>query len=109
MTPEYKKNIIKTLKQVFKKYIGFCGDGANDCPALKKADLSNYLSQAEASIAAPFTSKEYNINCVVKLLREARAALDTCMKSFKYLALYSLIQFFTIVLLYSELAEPNEY
>jgi len=34
-----------------------CGDGANDCSALKVADVGLSLSEAEASIASPFTSK----------------------------------------------------
>lgn len=54
-----------------------CGDGANDCGALKAADIGISLSDAEASIAAPFTSKVQNISCVVKLLREGRASLVT--------------------------------
>jgi P-type E1-E2 ATPase len=54
-----------------------CGDGANDCGALKIADAGISLSEAEASIAAPFTSKVQNISCVVTLIREGRAALTT--------------------------------
>jgi cation-transporting ATPase 13A2 len=37
--------------------VGMCGDGANDCLALKTADAGLSLSDSEASIAAPFTSK----------------------------------------------------
>ena len=53
------------------------GDGANDCAALKTADVGISLSEAEASIAAPFTSQEQNITCVITLLREGKAALAT--------------------------------
>jgi cation-transporting ATPase 13A2 len=76
-----------------------CGDGANDCGALKTADVGISLSEAEASIAAPFTSAVQNIECVVTLLREGRAAMATSFQSFKFIELYALIQFFSVVLL----------
>jgi cation-transporting P-type ATPase 13A2 len=80
--------------------VGMCGDGANDCAALKQADAGISLSEAEASIAAPFTSKIQDISCVITLLKEGRAALTTTFQSFKFIELYSLIQFFTVSLLY---------
>lgn len=43
--------------------------GANDCAALKTANIGVSLSDAEASIAAPFTSKIQNISCITTLLR----------------------------------------
>ena len=78
-----------------------CGDGANDCGALKVADVGISLSEAEASIAAPFTSQIKDISCVITLLREGRAAMTTSFQAFKFIELYSLIQFFSCIILYS--------
>ena len=78
-----------------------CGDGANDCGALKTAAVGISLSEAEASIAAPFTSKQQDIRCVIKLLIEGKAAMTTSFQSFKFISLYSVIQLVTCVQLYS--------
>lgn len=58
------------------------------------------LSEAEASIAAPFTSQIPDIRCVPIVIREGRAALVTSFGVFKYMAGYSLTQFTTVLLLY---------
>ena len=60
------------------------------------------LSEAEASIAAPFTSSVQDISCCVTLLREGRCAMTTSFQAFKFIELYSLIQFFTCTMLYTE-------
>jgi len=78
-----------------------CGDGANDCGALKMAHAGISLSEAEASVASPFTSKIANIECVPTIIREGRAALVTSFGTFKYMALYSIVQFVSVLLLYS--------
>lgn len=59
------------------------------------------LSDSEASVAAPFTSKVFDISCVPWLICEGRAALVTSFSIFKYLASYSFIQFFGVLILYS--------
>lgn len=71
--------------------MGFCGDGANDCAALKGADIGISLSPAEASIAAPFTSQLQDISCVPIVLCEGRAALTTSFTCFKFMVMYSII------------------
>lgn len=77
MSPDDKANLVELLQNTMKVQIGMCGDGANDCSALKQADAGLSLSEAEASIAAPFTSQVQDISCIVTLLKEGRASLTT--------------------------------
>jgi cation-transporting ATPase 13A2 len=89
MSPDDKANLVELLQTRLNTQVGMCGDGANDCGALKQADAGISLSEAEASIAAPFTSKVQDISCVITLLREGRAALTTTFQAFKFIILYS--------------------
>ncbi|XP_068601873.1 polyamine-transporting ATPase 13A2 [Brachionichthys hirsutus] len=100
MTPDQKTQLVKELQKL-DYCVGMCGDGANDCGALKAADVGVSLSEAEASVASPFTSKIDNISCVPMLIREARCSLVTSFSLFKYMALYSLIQFCSVLILYT--------
>ncbi len=86
-----------------------CGDGANDGAALKRAHIGVSLSESEASIAAPFTHGKPNISCIPKILSEGRGALATCFQLFRYMALYSMIQFSCCILLYFEGANLGNY
>uniref|UniRef100_A0A669CQH3 ATPase cation transporting 13A2 n=1 Tax=Oreochromis niloticus TaxID=8128 RepID=A0A669CQH3_ORENI len=84
--------------------------GANDCGALRAADVGVSLSEAEASVASPFTSKTENISCVPLLIREGRCSLVTSFSLFRYMALYSLIQFCSVIILYTvktSIADPQ--
>lgn len=101
MKPDQKQYLVEALEQERQLTVGMCGDGANDCGALKAADVGISLSEAEASIAAPFTSTTPNIECVPRLLREGRCALVTSFQAFKYMASYSLIQFTSSMILYA--------
>jgi cation-transporting ATPase 13A3/4/5 len=103
MQPQHKAQLIEYL-QSYGYYVGMCGDGANDCGALKAAFVGLSLSDAEASIAAPFTSKVKNISAMVTLLLEGRCCLCTNVQCFKFIALYSVIQFVTTTILYHFMA-----
>ncbi|PFH50913.1 hypothetical protein AMATHDRAFT_143898 [Amanita thiersii Skay4041] len=100
MSPDEKNEIVERLQSLGYTVL-MCGDGANDCAALKAADVGISLSEAEASVAAPFTSSTPDISCVLDVIKEGRAALVTSFSCFKYMALYSLIQFTSVTLLYS--------
>uniref|UniRef100_A0A8C9REH5 Polyamine-transporting ATPase 13A3 n=1 Tax=Scleropages formosus TaxID=113540 RepID=A0A8C9REH5_SCLFO len=108
MAPEQKTELVEALQSV-DYFVGMCGDGANDCGALKRAHSGISLSELEASVASPFTSKTPNISCVPSLIREGRAALVTSFCVFKFMALYSIIQYISVTLLYSILSNLGDF
>ena len=71
-----------------------CGDGQNDCGALKAAHVGISLSTSEASIVSPFTSIDKDITAVTVVLREGRCALASALAAYKYYILYGQIEAF---------------
>jgi len=100
MSPDQKAQLIEELKKIDYQVV-MCGDGANDCGALRTANVGVSLSDSEASVAAPFTASCGDISCIPILIREGRAALVTSFGIFKYMAMYSLIQFISVLILYT--------
>ncbi|XP_014250253.1 probable cation-transporting ATPase 13A3 isoform X2 [Cimex lectularius] len=100
MASEQKQQVIVELQQTG-YYVAMCGDGANDCGALRAAHVGVSLSEAEASVASPFTSRVQNISCVEVVIKEGRAALTTSFGVFKFMIIYSVIEFFSTILLYN--------
>ncbi|XP_039297989.1 polyamine-transporting ATPase 13A2 [Nilaparvata lugens] len=100
MSPLHKTQLI-TAYQSLGYIVTMCGDGANDCGALKAAHVGISLTNAEASIAAPFTVSEPSITGVVRIIKEGRCALVTSFILFKFMAMYSMVQFFSVMILYS--------
>uniref|UniRef100_A0A8C8S3U9 Cation-transporting ATPase n=1 Tax=Pelusios castaneus TaxID=367368 RepID=A0A8C8S3U9_9SAUR len=108
MSPAQKSNLVEEFQKL-DYIVGMCGDGANDCGALKMAHAGISLSPQEASVASPFTSQTPSIECVPELIRQGRAALVTSFCMFKYMALYSTIQYLGILLLYWQLNSFGNY
>ncbi|EHL01697.1 putative cation-transporting ATPase [Glarea lozoyensis 74030] len=108
MSPDEKHELVEKLQSI-DYCCGFCGDGANDCGALKAADVGISLSEAEASVAAPFTSRVFDITCVPDVIREGRAALVTSFSCFKYMSLYSAIQFTSVSFLYASASNLGDF
>ena len=63
MSPDQKAQLIEELQKIDYQVI-MCGDGANDCAALKLANVGVSLSESEASVAAPFTASCGDIRIV---------------------------------------------
>ncbi|RYN49596.1 putative cation-transporting ATPase [Alternaria tenuissima] len=108
MSPDEKHELVEKLQSI-DYCVGFCGDGANDCGALKAADVGISLSEAEASVAAPFTSRQFDISCVPQVIKEGRAALVTSFSCFKYMSLYSAIQFCSVSFLYASASNLGDF
>ena len=89
MSPDEKNEVVERLQSLGYTVL-MCGDGANDCAALKAADVGISLSEAEASVAAPFTSHTPDISCVLDVIKEGRAALVTSFSCFKYMSVHFL-------------------
>lgn len=100
MSPDQKQSLITELQDLGYS-VAMCGDGANDCGALKSAHTGISLSEAESSVASPFTSRNATIACVPSVIKEGRTALVTSFGIFKYMAAYSLVQFTSVLILYS--------
>ena len=104
MSPTQKVILVELLQRD-EILVAMVGDGANDCGALKAADVglsilkpNSEQSSGEASIAAPFSAE--GLPSIILLLREGRAALVTSFQCFKFIIMYSMIQFICINFMY---------
>ncbi|XP_012543592.2 probable cation-transporting ATPase 13A3 [Monomorium pharaonis] len=100
MNSDQKQQLVVELMRLG-YYVAMCGDGANDCGALRAAHVGISLSKAESSVASPFTSRVPDVSCVPKIIREGRAALVTSFGIFKFMIAYSLTEFLSVIILYS--------
>ncbi|KJP88805.1 hypothetical protein AK88_01495 [Plasmodium fragile] len=109
LTPNHKMEVIKDFIKY--DYIsGMCGDGSNDCGALKISHAGLALSDADTSVVSPFSSKNDNIKSVIDVLREGRACLVTSINCYKYMLLYGfMISVVKIVLFMNAHAVMSEY
>ncbi|XP_075263813.1 putative cation-transporting ATPase 13A4, partial [Convolutriloba macropyga] len=117
MLPNAKASLLAAVSDTCNgTKIGFVGDGANDIMALREAhvdrldsvvitnadlnflctlgssDAGLSLCEAEASIAAPLTSKEQSPYSIVKAIAEGRAVLACSYQTVQYVVIYAYIQ-----------------
>ncbi len=90
MTPQGKIDVIERWQK--KGYVvGMCGDGGNDCGALRAAHVGLALSEGDASIVAPFSSSARSVGACVEIVKEGRCALQNCVSCFKFQVSVSLL------------------
>eukprot|EP01017_Pseudomicrothorax_dubius_P037994 TRINITY_DN5639_c0_g1_i3.p1 TRINITY_DN5639_c0_g1~~TRINITY_DN5639_c0_g1_i3.p1 ORF type:complete len:422 (-),score=56.43 TRINITY_DN5639_c0_g1_i3:91-1356(-) len=98
MKPEQKARVIQQL-QTKGTATMMVGDGANDCTALKQADIGLAFSETEASYSAPFISLDFGLRSVIQLLLEARATILNNVEIFRYMLELSMMKYvFSFVL-----------
>jgi len=107
MLPEQKIHLIEFMKDLGRIVI-MCGDGCNDCGALKSAHAGISLSMAEASVAAPFTSRNVHIGCVPDVIREGRATMVSAFASFKFGVAFCFTQLIAVLMVFYIGTEPSD-
>ena len=78
-----------------------CGDGGNDCGALKAAHVGLALSDSDASIVAPFTSLNKKIGDVLAVLKEGRGSMASTIAAYKYVIMYGNISSYCQLIMYA--------
>jgi magnesium-transporting ATPase (P-type) len=86
-SPQDKVSVVDTFTDLGLTTM-MCGDGGNDCGALKAAHIGLALSDGDASLVAPFTSLRKDIADVLTVLKEGRAAMTSTMAAYKMIILY---------------------
>lgn len=97
--PEHKYKIVNLLQQAG-EIVAVSGDGVNDVPALKKADLGIAMgggTEAAKSVAKMIIT-DNNLGVIVDAIRNGRVIVDNLRKVIYYLISSSLMEMFFISL-----------
>ncbi|EAS00952.1 cation-transporting ATPase, putative (macronuclear) [Tetrahymena thermophila SB210] len=101
--PEQKQTIVRLLKES-DQIVCMVGDGANDCSAIREADVGISFAEADGQFSSSYVSLSTSLSCVKRVLLEGRVNLSNSVEIFKgYLqvALLRYLGFLTLAYFYS--------